>query len=319
MKKIKLLLFIAIGASEANAQLTIGFENFNLPPNSAYSSTASAPFQESGVSFNHKYAFNFWSEGFAYTNKYDSLTAGFTNLYGIRAGKGRNHSAVYNVGQMKGVISLAPQNTITGMYVTNTTYAYLSIRDGDSFARKFGDTTGTGSGTTIAQGQYPDFFKLIIRAYKGGTLKSDSVTFFLADYRGTNDYIVDTWQFVNTSSLGSADSLVMTLRSSDNGQYGMNTPGFFAIDELSVALSNPVGIAAVEKGTVTAWPNPFRSEININSEKADRTALYDATGNLIRSSKNETSMRNLDTLPAGLYYLMVEEAGTYSNIKVIHE
>jgi hypothetical protein len=38
-----------------------------------------------------------------------------------------------------------------GVYVTNTTYAYNSMRDGDMFAKKFGGPTGND----------PDWYKLL--------------------------------------------------------------------------------------------------------------------------------------------------------------
>ena len=55
-----------------------------------------------------------------------------------------------------------------------------------TFAKKFGGTTGND----------PDFFKVTVKGYKGGVLTTDSVPFYLADFRFANnalDYIVDSW------------------------------------------------------------------------------------------------------------------------------
>ena len=41
------------------------------------------------------------------------------------------------------------------------------------------------------------------------------------------------------SSLGSASSLVFSLTSSDVGTYGMNTPAYFAVDQLVLSDSRP--------------------------------------------------------------------------------
>ncbi|MHC4324705.1 MAG: DUF4465 domain-containing protein, partial [Planctomycetota bacterium] len=57
----------------------------------------------------------------------------------------------------------------------------------------------------------------------------------LADYRfedAGEDYIVDTWQYVDLTSLGEVVSLEFALSSSDVGDWGMNTPGSFAVDTI---------------------------------------------------------------------------------------
>ena len=64
-----------------------------------------------------------------------------------------------------------------------------------------------------------------------------SVDFYLADYRyadSSQDYIVNAWEYIDLSSLGSVDELSFSLSSSDNGSFGMNTPNYFAIDNIGV-------------------------------------------------------------------------------------
>jgi hypothetical protein len=63
------------------------------------------------------------------------------------------------------------------------------------------------------------------------------VHFYLADYRfedNAEDYIVKTWEWFDLSSLGRADSLMCTLGSSDTGMFGMNTPAYFCVDNLTI-------------------------------------------------------------------------------------
>ena len=59
------------------------------------------------------------------------------------------------------------------LMVTNTTYAALSMRDGDSFAKKFGGPSGND----------PDYFRLTITGKDSGGSTIGSVEFYLADYR----------------------------------------------------------------------------------------------------------------------------------------
>jgi hypothetical protein len=98
------------------------------------------------------------------------------------------------------------------------------MRDGDAFAKKFGGTSGNDA----------DFFKLELQGFRGGNL-TNKFDFYLADFRAANaadDYIVENWTRVNLASLGTVDSLKFALTSSDVGQFGMNTPAYFAMDRL---------------------------------------------------------------------------------------
>lgn len=316
IKGTSVAMVLAFNLFTTHAQTTvIDFETFTLSPNSVYSPSATIPFQTPEVSFQYKYSGGYWSGGFAYTNITNSTTAGYTNMFGVRAFTGYTNSTTFVVGQSNGVINLsAPQSTVNGFYVTNTTYAYLSILNGDQFSRKFGDTTGTGAGTTIAQGSYPDYFKLIVKGYKNGTLKADSSTLMLADYTFTNntqDFVLSTWQFVNTSNLGQVDSLKFFLRSTDNGDFGMNTPAFFAIDNFSVSkpdISTGIGSTPFFQG-LSIYPNPFSSVLNINTSAVGgiKTSLsiFDMAGRAVwkqEITEEKTSME-LNNLERGVYFI----------------
>jgi hypothetical protein len=79
-----------------------------------------------------------------------------------------------------------------------------------------------------------DFYKLTITSVDNG-INIDTVEFFLADFTHTDstlDYIVNDWQYIDLSSLGFVDSIKFSLSSSDNGTFGMNTPAFFALDNI---------------------------------------------------------------------------------------
>lgn len=330
IKKASVALALAFGTCSINAQTTvIDFETFTLSPNSAYTQTTNIGFQTPEASFNYVYNFNLWLGGFAYTNIKDSSTAGFTNSYGVRAYNGHTNSAIYTVGQNNGVMKLsAPQSTVNGFYITNTTYAYKSIKSGDQFTRKFGDTTGTGSGTAIAQGSYPDYFKLIVRGYKNGLVKTDSATLLLADYTFTNnalDYVLDKWTFVNTANLGEVDSLKFFMRSTDTGDFGMNTPGFFAIDDISV--SKPNIATGIQYNSifqmVMVSPNPSSSIMSINTPWATdvKTSLriYDLAGKTVVNQEITDAITTVDlsAFENGVYFLELNAADQKATTKII--
>ena len=303
MKKTITMLVLALGIFTLNAQTTVAdFETFTLSANSSYSSVTNAPFAASGASFQHKYS-GFWAGGFSYTNKYDSATAGFVNMYGVKPLKGYNSSNIFVVGQDRGVINLSsPSNTVNGFYITNTTYAYKSMKLGDSFAKKFGGVTGND----------PDYFKVTIKGYKGGVLTIDSVPFYLADFRFANntlDYLVDTWQWVNTSTLGNVDSIKFFMYSSDVGSFGINTPLFFGIDNFTTTQSS-VGIHEnVFALNFNVYPNPFNSSLNISVENESlvNVKILDVAGKIVFENEftEMQSTLNLEALESGIYFLQI--------------
>ena len=183
--------------------------------------------------FNNSYSvgddYDYWS-GFAYTNTTDVETVYF-NVSAI-AGKGvtENSSAAY----ITAFVGVTPTITFSenssfeqlGMYVTNATYTYLSMRDGDGYAKKFGGEDGTD----------PDWLKLTATGYNQNGEETGSAGFYLADFRPENaseKYLVNEWKWFDLSSLGAAiTSVKFSMESSDNDDWGMKTPAYFCIDGL---------------------------------------------------------------------------------------
>jgi hypothetical protein len=237
MRQIIIIATLAAASmftSVSRADQVITFENLGLPPNS-YDNNAgpSGQFVVDGAQFNNSYdpTYGAWS-GWAISTMTDTTTPGYTNQYSAITGSGADNSQTYAVAYTFGAtanpfnpsgsyINLAPGTTPVSVEVTNTTYAYLSMLNGDQFAHKFGPG---------------DFFLLDVQGYSGPNrtgMKVGEVDFYLANFLGSNSYIINTWQNLNLASLGNAESLQFGLSSSDNDPvYGMNTPAFFAIDNL---------------------------------------------------------------------------------------
>jgi hypothetical protein len=337
MKQIKLTALLLLMVLGNKAQLVVSdFETFSLSPGSYFQDTTNAPFSTLNAAFRHHNSkfgnIWYWTGGFAYTNVSDSSNGTFTNLYGVKALKGYNGSNNFVIAQDRGVIQLASaQNTVDGFYVTNTTFAYKMILLGDTangFSRKFGDTTGTGSGTTIAQGGYPDFFKITIKGFKNGQMSSDSVEFYLADYRFQNntlDYVIDTWQWVNTTSLGEVDSLKFWMYSSDVGQFGINTPLFFALDNFTtkgfVAGLGEDNVFA----SIKVYPVPFHDQLSIfiNSKLASNSQLQlnDLQGRCVVLAELQFGENTLDLseLKTGVYLLQMNNGERVKHLKIVKE
>ncbi len=296
----------------------------------------------------------FWSSGWAASALYDSITItsapDYSNLYGCIANKGYNNSNVFAVGQVDVFDSIHPNpmikltgnslgKPVLGMYVTNSTYAYKSMEYGDSFAKKFGDTTGTHC--ACPQGSYPDWFKLTVNRYYHDTLFHDSVEVYLADFRFTNnaqDYILKTWIWIDlrylglTDSTGFTDSLLFTLHSSDNYAPGMmNTPAFFCIDNLTTnASTHPNEIQNYLSSTeLNLFPNPAKDffEIAYQTETPSFVSLkmLDITGRelLLQNFKSFNGLNKFKVetqdLPEGIYYVTLNVEGNIFSKKLIKQ
>ena len=326
MRKTLFSLLAASSAFISTAQV-ITFEGLSLPNSDTFFVDYSQPAQDVGfdvgsVHFPCVYDTVYggvWSGGFAYSNKKDSVNGSYTNDYAAKPAVGFNGSdkyAVYFEGYSnKKRIILSGDGeppyvkTFTGFYGTNSTYVYSTLRDGNFVSRKFGDTTGTGSG--LAQGSQPDWFKLTIHGYDNGAVLPDSVEFYLADYRfndNDSDYIVRDWTWVDLSSLGGViDSLEFELTSTDNGSFGMNTPAYFCMDDLTPLIST--NIKTVKAFAAKIYPNPAINEINVEVNDNAVTSIFvtDLTGKRLAAYQVKDRHTVIPTaqLPSGMYMLQI--------------
>lgn len=310
VKKL-LATFIGMSASVLLAQQNGTFEDLNLPSsNSHFFDISPLPigdysFQSGDFIFSGNYdtTWNSWV-GACYSNVQDSLTSGFGNQYAAITGSGYQQSEKYGVFNLYGnttvKITAANQSSVLkGFYVTNATYAYYSMLDGDFVSKKFGGPTGDD----------PDFFKLTVIGYRNGQTLSDSVHFYLADYRfgnNTQDYIVNDWQFVNLEPLGMVDSIGFLLTSSDTGQFGMNTPAYFCVDNFTF-LSNISVLETTSNTTTSIFPNPATDYVHISSsETIVEASIWNINGKKIRAIENPTALM-IDDLSSGVYFIQLRD------------
>ncbi len=167
----------------------------------------------------HDWDYWYW---FGYANhtetKYETLDDQWNNI----VGGGYDGSATYGVAfaaEFNGpcyVTLLGEPAVVPGFYITNSSYAYTSMANGDGFAKKFGKG---------------DWFKLTITGFDADNNETGSKEYYLADLRDeATAYIINDWRYVDLSGLGKVAKLGFELTSTDNGSYGMNTPAYFCFD-----------------------------------------------------------------------------------------
>ena len=250
MKKYLVLLiaiFFFCGLSVAKAEIA-DFEALPFDPNFSYwnGSDDTGGFIDGNAYFvNNNYGG--WWDGFAYSKMTDTNTPGSPNQYSAYTGEGVNGSSTYVVScnaldWQNQTYDIIPNRvtfsdtiegySVSGVYVTNATYAALAMLNGEDPARKFGDDPNTPE----TEESYPDWFKLSIVGIRADNSKTDVIEFYLADYRfsdDSQDYIVDEWTWIDLRDLGDVSALEFSVSSSDIGDWGINTPSYFCMDDLN--------------------------------------------------------------------------------------
>jgi hypothetical protein len=255
-----------------------------------------------------------WS-GWAMSTMTDTTTPGYTNQYSSIAGSGNDGSTTYAVSFVSGHSVIRFDDNLVKPYsiqVTNATYTYLSMRDGDGFAKKFGGVDGTD----------PDFFVLTIKGFSGGE-EQGSIDFYLADYRfddNSMDYIVDEWTEIDLSSFPTLDSMTFTLNSSDTSSFGFNTPAYFCLDDMDweITTSTEEELAGVN---VAVFPNPTTDFLNVKwEEDMDADAfVFNSQGQLVEQFPLANGLQTVDvhTLPSGIYYLKIQTAQGWTSKRFV--
>lgn len=248
-----------LGTAIACAQTTVTFEELPLGSSGYYNgSDGAGGWSSQGVSFRNSYnaTWQSWG-GWSYSNVSDAVTPGFTNQYAAFTGGGANGSGGVNIGETYAIatgsnawFNLPSVSLLQSVEITNTTYTALSMRDGDQFAKKFGGMSGND----------PDFFEVIFRGYDslGGVGNvTGEVKVALADFRSANnldDYILNRWLQVDLTALSQARSVKLAYASSDVGQFGINTPLYVAMDNLTfTAVPEPTSLALCGAIAAAGW------------------------------------------------------------------
>jgi len=193
-------------------------------------------FTSNGVFFSNSYNTSDFSwSGWAYSDVNDPTSTGptpflddfnhqFAAITGAAPGGSGNYAISFGPGA---VIDLPSGTSPVSFEVANTTYAYLSMTHGDGFAKQF--TTG-------------DFFELKIFGFTGldgAGAQVGEVDFLLANDHSPGSLPVNVWTLVDLTPLAGSQSLTFDYASSDVGPFGINTPEYLAMDDLTLSTAVP--------------------------------------------------------------------------------
>lgn len=211
--------------------ITIDFENLTLGNNSYWNGSDGTSGFTSGVAFCQNYydqTYLYW-EGFAYSNQNNTTTEGYSNQYSVydSTNNGNKFAIFYPpyIGGSSVIFSNNQSLKVETIKICNSTYTGLSMKNGYYIAKKFGGDSGNDE----------DYLKLEICGLDSTGHQVSMLDFYLADYRSsdnTQDYIINKWTTVDLTSLGAVNQITFKFQSSDNGDWGMNTPSYVCIDDI---------------------------------------------------------------------------------------
>ena len=213
--------------------VVVSFENQTLNSDGYWigSSTGTGISSEWGTTYNCSYTESDLQSNIAYTTsgKWESfmgigisnrtattfadatLTPDQYNNVTGKANTGKNFAVVYGDNSTI-TVNKANGVNIKGLFFTNATYVKYVVEEGNAYAKKF---------------ESGDYLKVTITADNG-----KKVEFYPADYR-SGKTIVNKWTWLDLSSLGTVKSLTFTFDGTDKGIYGLNTPSYICIDDVT--------------------------------------------------------------------------------------
>lgn len=250
------------------AQTVVSFDGLGLQPgqyaNNASFSTNAATFRN--VDFGYSWA------GFAFSAVSNVTANWYTNQYAAIAPRTRAYAVGFHShwDQVAPEIAFGVPAAPRSVLLNNTTWAALSMRDGCYPARAF------------AEG---DVFVLTLAAYDAAGREIAATNHYLADFRGTN-FIQTNWFELDLSWMPPAVvSLVGTLETTDVGDWGANTPTYFALADFAYSYSDGSDGIAATNPAILCWadravdysPGPVLSNQFLNAGNA-LGAAYGADG-----------------------------------------
>ncbi len=185
-----------------------------------------------------------------------------------------------------------------GIYVCNSPWGYYGTTEGDGFARPL-----TNEG---------DYYKITFNGVniKQGT--THSIDFYLAEYlredrnkdgiiNSDDNYTNDHWAWCDLHEMGDVDVIYITMDSSDQGEFGMNTSTIVCLDGLSCYIRGSVNDTPDNNNNIFA----ANGMIYTSFDKEQTITLYNTAGMAISTYRVAAGTHIIDThnIASGIYFV----------------
>ncbi len=241
MRRFGFWLFWLLELPAPAAQTVVAFDALFTGPGQ---DVHDASFATNAATFVNVYtpAWDSWA-GYAFSSVSNTADGSWANQYAAAQALDRPYAVGFH-SHWDGVepeilfdLPVAPRSVL----LNNTTYAALAMRDGNPPARAF------ASNDTLV-------LTLTARDLDGEVVATTN--HFLADFRGTNALIQTNWTPLDLSWMPPAvASLVGTVASTDVGDWGPNTPTYFALADLAYAYGGFDSGVAATSPAIRCWAN----------------------------------------------------------------
>ncbi len=253
-----------------------------------------------------------WSQ-FRVSNSTNTELAGLDGQYTAVPGHGYDYSDNYAVAYVYGNTEVSAidgyPREITGCYVTNNMYAYASMTEGDYYA---GDPFTTG-----------DYLVLYAIGLDEMGDSISSAEFYLADYRSDNEeehYIVEDWRWFDLSVLGEVSKVRFDMAGSRTGEWGLNTPAYFCLDNYNGIAPDAVKEVIAENDNISVYPNPSNGVVNVKVAGIEEYTyyVYNSVGQIVMTGTIAKSITTIDfsAFGSGMYFINVNHNGNVTTKKV---
>jgi len=166
-------------------------------------------FSSTSINFNNIYTSEWDSwKGFACSSKTDTVTAGWGNQYSVSSGIGAFNSTKFALAYESASFTCPSDNngpfSIKSLMVSNSTYAYRYMK-------------------AFTKGSW---LKVIVTGYISN-IETSKVEYYLSDFRDNKNVLLNKWDKVDVSALGSVDKVTLTVESND-----VMAPAYVCIDNI---------------------------------------------------------------------------------------
>ncbi|MGI6794581.1 DUF4465 domain-containing protein, partial [Bacteroides sp. KG68] len=108
--------------------------------------------------------------------------------------------------------------TVKRIKITNSPWAYYGCKEGDGFATPFNSPS--------------DYLRLLVfPVYASGVIGSPKII-ELANFGANGFWGINEWTTIRNLNFSNVRYLLFQMRSSDSGQYGMNTAAYFCLNDI---------------------------------------------------------------------------------------
>ena len=266
-------------------------------------------FVQNTVLFENKFnkQWGSWT-GWSVSSMSDTVDATFNNQYSCISGSGFGKSKTYLTGYQRASMHFPYVSTVHfqptaarefKVGINNSTYGFKTMQDGNQFAKKFGGVSGSDKDYLVV--------KVVGVLYNGET--TDTLSHYLADYRSddnSKDYIQKDWSYWNLTDImynQAVVSLHFWVEGSDTGQFGLNTPAYFCMDNIFPMTG---AVQHANEMDLTIFPNPTNEVINVmTSNDITRMTVFDITGETHSTHTQNSKSVNVSDLKTGIYFIEV--------------